>query len=69
MPAIALTGAVIIEQKEHDNTIRWMQKCEKCGWVENGTHTQAAPGRGSTSSTSFTCPECKGRQDVRSQGV
>jgi hypothetical protein len=67
MPAVALTGAVIIEQK--GNTIRWKKKCEKCGWVDSSTTSQSAPSRNATSSSGFSCPKCKNRQNVKIQGA
>ena len=67
MPAVALTGAVIIE--ETGNTMRWKKKCEKCGWVDGSTTSQSAPGRSSSTTSSFSCPKCKNHQQVRIQGT
>jgi hypothetical protein len=65
MAVVALTGAVIIED---GSTIQYKHKCEKCGWVENGTHRCAAPSAGYLAS-SFLCLNCKQTQEVKIQKV
>lgn len=67
MPAVALQGAVIIEQQK--TSLKYKKKCEKCGWVENGTSSMFVPSKGSKTTTQFMCPKCKNSQKVTIQGT
>lgn len=67
MPAVALQGAVIIEQQK--TSLKYKRKCEKCGWVENGYVSALIPGRGAKTSSQFYCPKCKNNQKVTIQGT
>jgi hypothetical protein len=64
--AIALTGAVIMEQT--GGLLRYRRKCEACGYVEGGSTTTSAPSVNATSVSSYTCMKCRSRTEVRIQG-
>jgi hypothetical protein len=64
--AIALTGAVIIEQR--GSMMNYRKKCEYCGYVEGGGTTTCAPSSGNILTSSFHCQKCQTRNEVRVQG-
>jgi len=69
--AVALTGCVIIKQEERgpDAHVIYKKKCEHCGWVDNcGTSTMVPDRSTSGINTSFKCPKCKARNDLKIQG-
>jgi len=66
MSAVALKGAVIIEQQ--GTRMKYKRKCEKCGWVDNSTISTSVPSKNSKSTTSFSCPKCRNNQKVEIQG-
>lgn len=64
--AVALSGAVIIEQK--GSQMKYKRKCEKCGWVDSSTVSTSAPFKNSTTTTHFFCLKCKNKQKIVIQG-
>lgn len=64
--AIALTGAVIVEDR--GGLTNYRKKCEVCGYIEGGGTTTSPPSRGSISVSSFHCQKCRSRNEVRIQG-
>lgn len=64
--AVALSGAVIVEQR--GSLINYRRKCERCGHVEGGGTTTQAPSSGNTSVSSFRCQKCHTQTEVRIQG-
>ena len=65
--AIALSGAIIIEEK--GSQMKYKRKCEKCGWVDNSTVSTSAPmSKSNTTTSHFFCPKCKNNQNIKIQG-
>jgi predicted nucleic-acid-binding Zn-ribbon protein len=64
--AIALTGAVIVE--DSGNMITYRKKCQSCGYVEGGGNITTPPSRGTTMSSAFMCMKCRTMNEIRIQG-
>ncbi len=65
--AVALSGAVIIEQK--GSQMKYKRKCEKCGWVNTSTVTTGSPMNKTNTTTSyFSCPKCRNNQKIVIKG-
>ncbi len=61
MPAVALQGAVILEQD--GSLLTYKEKCEACGHVNPGQRKASIGGWG-TYTSSFRCPRCGNNQKV-----
>jgi len=66
MAASVVCGAVIVNTRGTDVTYK--EKCESCGYVSGSTkHAPINSSRNmhSTFSSSFMCPKCHKRQEVK----
>lgn len=68
MPHTALRGSVIVDYNPRNNSSKYVQKCEKCGWVSRSTFTVTA-GKGSRFNSSFTCQNCRNNQKIEILGT
>jgi DNA-directed RNA polymerase subunit M/transcription elongation factor TFIIS len=64
--AIALKGAIIIEQK--GSTLVYKAKCEKCGNVAGTTISTPAPSKGGTYTYTYHCTKCGNSQRIEIKG-
>jgi len=67
MAVSVLSGAVIHKDDGRSN-VMYKEKCDSCGYVNGSTKSTpftSAKTTGSTYSSSFVCPKCKNRQDVK----
>jgi hypothetical protein len=60
-PAVALMGAVIVE--DQGDVIVYQKKCEKCGRVDSSRTT--TPKQSGVMSGFFPCVHCRNQQDIR----
>lgn len=66
MSASVLSGAVLVS--DNGSSARYKEKCESCGHVGSSTKNMNSSGSGhSTFSSSFVCPKCRNRQEVKIQ--
>lgn len=63
---VAIQGAVVVSQEGRH--ITYVQKCEKCGNVQPGTHGFSKQSETSIENSSFHCIKCGNTQKVSFQG-
>ena len=64
MAATVLNGAVLVSDTGTSATYK--DKCESCGYVGSSTKHMNSSGSGHTTfTTSFKCPKCGKRQEIK----
>ena len=64
--AIALTGAVIVEDR--GTLMSYRKRCGQCGYIEGGSTISSPPSQGGMLVSSFNCQKCRGINELRIQG-